>query len=601
MHPAFLDLIADANVLSIQEIGHHGQRIHSERANMMTYLDTKIDRTGYVTNTYSITNRLGTYVRTESVPFVSDVTPARGDDELHHNSTWTRITRCKGKRPIFLANLYAAGPSSSEYILGREQMAENWDSLQKECIDFMKLGDIVIATDANARTNTLTDGRNTQRHNEDPAPVDANGVCLLDLCVTLGLRIVGEGVNTRDDPAGRPSSTIDYFLVSECLLERCKLTIHSINTPTLHLSDHKVLKLVIEDGLPVLQNSRKKVSQTQRRRQAEAHLISMKSEIRLQRRQLLAERIESTPQYLYGRLQQIATNLSSTAEPEAGSEEDSTFYDQELRNMSREVKDITARYRGSTNAIEKAELRKAKTEKKAQFRRLRRVKVAEYNEKLRATYKELIESGNIAVVRDLVHAPSSRDSRLADLPFIETPEQKERMRKHIRSLLQEAALPTPNCAFEVRSSSANRVVPPSDEEIMDVIESLKASAMPGADKISPRMWTLFHQEIPEVVNNMIRQVWANPALMPTEWNFYKISLIPKSEEAVYNPSHVRTISISQIITKIVSGLITNRLTPFAVEQGMLPDEQFGFRAGRSTSDAYFVLRTKILTRIAEGK
>jgi len=179
--------------------------------------------------------------------------------------------------------------------------------------------------------------------------------------------------------------------------------------------------------------------------------------------------------------------------------------------------------------------------------------------------------------------------------------EPDSMRKHIRSLLQEAALPMPNYAPNTGPSENNRVVPPSDEEIMKVVESLKASATPGADKISPRMWTLFHQEVPEVVNSMIRQVWTNPTLMPTDWNFYKISLIPKSEEALYNPSHVRTISISQIITKIVSGLITNRLTPFAIERNMLPDEQFGFRAGRSTSDAYFVLRTKVLARIAEGK
>jgi len=499
-----------------------------------------------------------------------------------------------------MANLYAAGLGSNEYIFGGEQLSENWISLQRDCELFLRQGDVVIAMDANGRTGTISDGRIEERVNEDDAPLDANGYCLLELCNSLGLRIVGEGGFTRDDPAGRKSSTIDYFAVSERLLDRCTLSVHSINNSDYYLSDHRLLKLVIDLQVPMVKRPMRKGAQTSYRKQLELQLAKMTESLQLDKIQLLDQYRGCSPEVVYQGLKKIA-KANTPAKAESNSDEgEDISNDNDLLQLRKRYNDAKRRWRRSTDVAMRTMLKISRDKARADFRAMQRKRKAESNSKLRDTYKRLMDIGDIATLRQLVQAPSATDRRLANLPIIETKEQQENMRSHIRQLLQRSAH-TPSNAHYQYLQEEYEVELPSDEEISEVIATLKKQSSPGADKISSHMWILFHEVLPEIVNTMIRDVWQDPTKMPAEWNLYNISLLPKSREAQWDPTFVRTLSISQIITKIVSSLITKRLTAFATAQQMIPDEQFGFRSGRSTADAFFYLRSKSWNLISEGK
>ena len=103
--------------------------------------------------------------------------------------------------------------------------------------------------------------------------------------------------------------------------------------------------------------------------------------------------------------------------------------------------------------------------------------------------------------------------------------------------------------------------------------------------------------------------------VPEELNVGKCVLIPKvnitssgSKALIKNysqggdsleASQYRPITIPSNILRLVTVRMCNRMTKIAEEEGFLGEEQFGFRPGRSTVDAAFVVTT--LMRKAKRK
>ena len=57
------------------------------------------------------------------------------------------------------------------------------------------------------------------------------------------------------------------------------------------------------------------------------------------------------------------------------------------------------------------------------------------------------------------------------------------------------------------------------------------------------------------------------------------------------PSQYRPITIPSNLLRLLTVRMSKRMTDVAESNGMLGPEQFGFRRGRSTVDAVFVLST----------
>ena len=57
------------------------------------------------------------------------------------------------------------------------------------------------------------------------------------------------------------------------------------------------------------------------------------------------------------------------------------------------------------------------------------------------------------------------------------------------------------------------------------------------------------------------------------------------------PSMYRPITVPSNILRLITVRMCKRMTKIVEEKGMLGPEQFGFRKGRNTLDAVFVLTT----------
>lgn len=595
-HEQFYKLTEACTLLNVQEIGQHGKTFTNGSREVFQNLEPRIEREHHVRSTHAVTNRIGTYVTEKAAPYVNDVTPRRYKEDFHHNCTWSELTDATGGRPLFVANLYAANLTSSEYPGGITQLKENWNSLMLECQQFLQRGPIVISTDANARTCVESDGRTEQRMNADTSDVDANGLCLLDLCTSLNLRIMGNGTFTRYDHMGRRPSTIDYFLVSEEIYHKCALSNHDINTTDLQLSDHRLLRLAIDRSTPLV-IPRQRRTLCQERKSVEDQLLRLR-EYMLSEQTKITPRTEGmAPTEIYELFKEAVRQCPKCYEDLKS--EGLSFYDEELLSARREWEGARKAWRKCSQPTNEATLLLYMIDKRREYKLLRRRKEAQHNVGRRLLYRNLMDCGDHTTLRELINAPSPKDNRLQNLPIMETALQRSNIRAHIRALFgMDYPQGSPKTYHYLEEPY--HIELPSDDEILMVIEGLKKQTSTGADRISPRMWILFHELAPGQVNDMIRKVWEQPDTMPEDWNIYTMSLLAKSVGAQTDPGCIRTISMSQIIVKIISVLMTNRLTKSATAKGLIPDEQFGFVEGRGTADAYFVLRTHLYTDIAQG-
>ena len=58
-----------------------------------------------------------------------------------------------------------------------------------------------------------------------------------------------------------------------------------------------------------------------------------------------------------------------------------------------------------------------------------------------------------------------------------------------------------------------------------------------------------------------------------------------------SPGQYRPLTIPSNILRIITKRMCRRMTAIAEAEGMIGEEQFGFRQGRSTIDALFVMTT----------
>lgn len=89
-------------------------------------------------------------------------------------------------------------------------------------------------------------------------------------------------------------------------------------------------------------------------------------------------------------------------------------------------------------------------------------------------------------------------------------------------------------------------------------------------------------------------------IYPSAWS--KGVIVPLYKKGDRNdPSNYRGITWVNIIGKIFSLLLRNRINKWCEDKNILNDSQFGFREGRSTCDAIFVLHTIIQKVLSKRK
>lgn len=128
------------------------------------------------------------------------------------------------------------------------------------------------------------------------------------------------------------------------------------------------------------------------------------------------------------------------------------------------------------------------------------------------------------------------------------------------------------------SSSPNAVL---EDEIINIIKSLKPFKSPGPDKIQ----NILLKHLPNIAISWFTAM-LNKCITLSYWpaSFKTAKVIPilKAGKTATEPKSYRPISLLNTMGKILEKIIYKRLVSIVEEKNLLPNYQFGFRRGHST-------------------
>jgi exonuclease III len=130
------------------------------------------------------------------------------------------------------------------------------------------------------------------------------------------------------------------------------------------------------------------------------------------------------------------------------------------------------------------------------------------------------------------------------------------------------------------------------DEVKTIISHLKNTKAPGPDQIRPILLKNLPdsalQALTDIFNNCMNNLY-----FLTAWKTAHTVMIPKPGKCPNDPKSYRPISLLSITGKIFERILTNRLQLTLESNNLLPPEQFGFRAQRSTHNPLAELQTDI--------
>ena len=136
-------------------------------------------------------------------------------------------------------------------------------------------------------------------------------------------------------------------------------------------------------------------------------------------------------------------------------------------------------------------------------------------------------------------------------------------------------------------------------ELSNVILKLKNNKSCGIDGIPNEI--LKHEGICPLLLTFLNMCFTHN-LMPSLWTQAIIKPIPKSSsKGPCVPLNYRGISLLSCVSKILSGILNNRLCMYYDAHEILADEQNGFRKKRSCEEHVFSLTSIIRNRKGNGR
>lgn len=133
-------------------------------------------------------------------------------------------------------------------------------------------------------------------------------------------------------------------------------------------------------------------------------------------------------------------------------------------------------------------------------------------------------------------------------------------------------------------SSADKFTfsPLSVDDVHSALSSLKIWKAPGLDGVSNRLLRECAQEISSPLCTIFN-LSLSSGVFPSQWKAAKIIPIFKNKGERSLPSNYRPVALLSSVSKVFEGLIKKQLVEFCLSSNVIPDCQFGFLQGRSTT------------------
>lgn len=194
------------------------------------------------------------------------------------------------------------------------------------------------------------------------------------------------------------------------------------------------------------------------------------------------------------------------------------------------------------------------------------------------------EQGNL--IRERAHIEEELNRHYQNL-LTENKEDKNEAITRVTSHIPSLITPEQNAAL---------IRPITQEEVDQVVKDMPSGKAPGLDGFTTdffhHCWDIIIKDVWEVVE----ESWTSIQVLQA-FNATFLTLIPK-EERVTNPKHFRPIALCNIIYKIITKVIANRLKP--ILPFVISKEQADYVQGRQIMDNV-ILAHEVINTLKSAK
>ena len=179
--------------------------------------------------------------------------------------------------------------------------------------------------------------------------------------------------------------------------------------------------------------------------------------------------------------------------------------------------------------------------------------------------------------------------------------EKNRMKNHIKEFWEEIGgvgeVPVPRIREECLTlewTDANELNERiRREEVEECVKRQKNNKSPGMDDIPYEMYKNGGEVMIDEITKLFNCVWQEERV-PKEWNECRVTLIHKGGYKSKNElKNYRPIALANTVGKIFSTMLNERLRKWIEREGVLGEEQNGFRADRRAEDNIFIVNEMI--------
>ena len=129
---------------------------------------------------------------------------------------------------------------------------------------------------------------------------------------------------------------------------------------------------------------------------------------------------------------------------------------------------------------------------------------------------------------------------------------------------------------------------PTMDDMTAVVRGMPNWKAVGPDSLPAELLKLDHPEFIRYLHNLLVNVWRTGDV-PQQWKDATIKVLHKKKDRS-DCNNYRGISLVAHSGKVLLKMVASRLSNYCEAEGILPEEQCGFRPARSTVDMLFVVR-----------
>ena len=158
-------------------------------------------------------------------------------------------------------------------------------------------------------------------------------------------------------------------------------------------------------------------------------------------------------------------------------------------------------------------------------------------------------------------------------------------------------------SFDVDSISENNSIINKEftkAEVIREIKKLKNNKACGMDRILNEYFKTACQSLAPTLTKLFNLV-LETGIVPDSWTVGTIQPLYKNKGDTSDPENYRGITILSCFSKLFTGLVNTRITQYFEENGIIGEEQAGFRSNYSTVDHMFTLKSIIDIYLHNGR